>query len=140
LTNPLIFYKMRCEIPHNAGTNPLIFYKMRCEIPHNAGTNPLIFYKMRCEIPHNAGTNPLIFIQTDVKSRRIGGATQPSDTRWGFETTSSVVSHKNSTKILWHILGQLSFLQASGHWLLAAGLLSLVTGCLSLARPAARGQ
>jgi hypothetical protein len=32
--------------------------------------------------------NTLIFIQTDVKSRRLGGATQPLDLRWGFETTS----------------------------------------------------
>ena len=32
--------------------------------------------------------NTLIFIQIDVKSRRIGGATQPLGLRWGFETTT----------------------------------------------------
>jgi hypothetical protein len=32
--------------------------------------------------------NTLIFIPTDVKSRRLGGATQPLGLRWGFETTS----------------------------------------------------
>ena len=35
--------------------------------------------------------NTLIFIPTDVKSRHIGGATQPLGLRWGFETTSSVL-------------------------------------------------
>jgi hypothetical protein len=32
--------------------------------------------------------NTLTFIQIDVKSRRIGGATQPLGLRWGFEATS----------------------------------------------------
>ena len=35
--------------------------------------------------------NTLIFIQIDVKSRRIGGATQPLGLRWDFETTSSTL-------------------------------------------------
>jgi hypothetical protein len=35
--------------------------------------------------------NTLIFIPTDVKSRRLGGATQPLGLRWGFETTSIYV-------------------------------------------------
>jgi hypothetical protein len=52
------------------------------------------------------------------------------------------MSYKNVTKVMWYILGQLGFLQvlAAGYWLLAAGLLSLVTGCLSLGRPEARSQ
>ena len=53
---------------------------------------------------------------------------------------SSVVSHKNAKKIVRHIFGQLSSLQPSGHWPLAAGLLPLIIGWLSLAQPAARSQ
>jgi len=56
----------------------------------------------------------------------------------GGKDHSSAVSHKDVTKVVWYILVQLSSLQASGHWLLAAGLLSLVTAILSLGRPAAR--
>jgi len=40
----------------------------------------------------------------------------------------SVVSQKNVAKAVRYILVQLSSLQVSGRWLLAAGLLSLVTG------------
>jgi len=51
-----------------------------------------------------------------------------------------VVSHKYVTKFMWDILVQLSSLQVSGCWPLAAGLLPLVTGCLSLGRPEASSQ
>jgi len=52
----------------------------------------------------------------------------------------SVVSHKNVTEGVWYILVQLRSLQVPGDWLLAVVLSSLVTGCLSLGRPAARSQ
>jgi hypothetical protein len=35
--------------------------------------------------------NTLIFIQMDVKSRRLGGATQPLGLRWDFDTASNIV-------------------------------------------------
>jgi len=52
----------------------------------------------------------------------------------------SVMSPKNFTKVVWGIFVQLSSLLVAGYWLLAAGLLSPVTGSLSLGRPEARSQ
>jgi hypothetical protein len=43
------------------------------------------------------------------------------------------MSHKNVTKVMWHILGQLSSLQVSGRWSLATGAWPLAAGLLSLA-------
>ncbi|MGD9151499.1 MAG: hypothetical protein PVG40_14510, partial [Desulfobacterales bacterium] len=39
---------------------------------------------------------------------------------------SGVISHKNVTNAVWYSLVQLRSLRASGHWLLARGLLTLV--------------
>ena len=48
------------------------------------------------------------------------------------------MSHKNVTEVVWHILGQLSSLQASGHWQLVSCHCQLVSGSASSKKPKIR--